>query len=112
MTRITSHVLDTTRGRPASGMDLELEVLQAGGDWRKVGQCPTDDDGRASGLSPTEVTAGIYRLRFDTGAYFARAGKPCLYPEVVIAFEVEKGERHYHIPLLLGPWGYTTYRGS
>jgi len=106
---ITTHVLDTARGRPAAGVRIELE--RSGGEgWARVGAGMTDSDGRVGELASVEP--GHYRLTFDTGGYFAAGGQDGFYPEVVVNFRVEEGEDHYHVPLLLNPYGYSTYRGS
>jgi 5-hydroxyisourate hydrolase len=101
---ITTHVLDTAQGRPASGVPVRLEVREPSG-WTLVGQGATDADGRLRTLTQGAVAAGTYRLVFDTRA---RSG---FFPEITIAFTVEDGA-HYHVPLLLSPFGYSTYRGS
>ena len=101
MAGITTHVLDTAKGRPAAGVPIRLvreeQVLFEG---------VTDEDGRARLVDRAE--AGVYRLTFDTGAYDANG----FYPEATIVFRIEATERHYHVPLLLSPFGYATYRGS
>jgi 5-hydroxyisourate hydrolase len=108
---ITTHVLDTSRGRPASGVPVVLELADDPG-WRAVGRDTTDADGRANRLLSSPPPDGRYRLTFDTGAYFSALGQPGFYPEVSVTFIVEAGEEHYHVPLLLSPFGYSTYRGS
>jgi len=114
MSAITTHVLDTSRGQPAAGMAIVLERRESGGQWTRVGQGETDADGRARNLLPAgEAPAlGVYRLMFDTHRYFDAQSIKSLYPTVVIVFEVLGGETHYHVPLLISPYGYTTYRGS
>jgi 5-hydroxyisourate hydrolase len=107
---ITTHVLDTSRGRPAAGVPVTLERT-AGDGWDTVGHATTGADGRAALVSATP-DAGRYRLTFDTGAYFGPAGEQSFYPEVSVTFTVESAEEHYHVPLLLSPFGYSTYRGS
>jgi 5-hydroxyisourate hydrolase len=104
---VSTHVLDTGRGRPAAGVPVALE----GDDGRPVAQAVTDDDGRVGRLAADDLPAGGYRLRFDTAAYFAATGQAGFFPEVVVAFTVESGQR-YHVPLLLSPFAYSTYRGS
>lgn len=111
MTRITSHVLDTSAGRPAAGMAVRLE--RAGGAAvEPLATSTTDGDGRIGDWLPGGVPAGGYRLVFETGAWFRAAGRESLYARVVIEFEVGDDVPHYHLPLLLSPFGYSTYRGS
>ena len=114
MGAITTHVLDTARGRPAGGVPVLLEERTAGGGWRAVGRGVTDDDGRLRDLLPPgyPTAAGAYRLTFDTAAYFAAGGVEAFYPEVAVTFEVGDASEHFHVPLLLSPYGYSTYRGS
>jgi 5-hydroxyisourate hydrolase len=111
---ITTHVLDIAAGRPAAGVAVALEMRQAGGGWARLGQGVTDQDGRLAGLVPAErrLEAGVHRLLFDTGAWFAQCGQAGFYPEVSVVFEVSDPTQHYHVPLLLSAHGYTTYRGS
>jgi 5-hydroxyisourate hydrolase len=80
--------------------------------WRPLGRGTTDADGRANGLLSSRPEDGSYRLRFDTGAYFRAVGEGGFYPEVTVTFLVDGGEDHYHVPLLISPYGYSTYRGS
>jgi 5-hydroxyisourate hydrolase len=108
MSPITTHVLDTARGRPAANVGVTLE---RGPDWTRVGSGRTGDDGRLAALGSPDAP-GSYRLRFDTGAYFESAGTAAFFPEVTVEFAVEKPEEHHHIPLLLSPYGYSTYRGG
>jgi 5-hydroxyisourate hydrolase len=114
MTAITTHVLDTVRGRPAAGVAVVLEYQAEDGGWIAIGGTETEADGRARDLVPekTELAAGTYRLVFHTGRYFESRGFDAFYPQVVILFDVAAEERHYHVPLLLSPYGYSTYRGS
>ncbi len=109
MSAITTHVLDTARGRPAAGVPVRLE---RGG--LVLGQGRTDDDGRLRTLLPADapLEPGVYRLAFDTGAYFRAQGTDSFYPHVAIDFHVRDGGQHHHVPLLLSPFGYSTYRGS
>jgi 5-hydroxyisourate hydrolase len=111
---ITTHVLDTSRGRPASGVPIRLSFSTAPGEWKEIGKGATDNDGRLRTLTPPDVTLdrGTYRITFDTGAYFASLGVEGFYPEASIVFEVRNGSEHYHVPLLLQPYGYSTYRGT
>jgi 5-hydroxyisourate hydrolase len=114
MNRISTHVLDTAKGKPASGVPVRLERLDSPGKWVPVGSAQTDQDGRCSQLLPdrARLAEGVYRLTFDTASYFAASKQDGLYPAVEITFRVRSGESHYHIPLLLSANGYTTYRGS
>lgn len=113
MTRshVTSHVLDSTLGRPASGVRVTLD-RQADGEWMPVARAVTDDDGRVSTLGPVALPAGAYRVTFDTAAYFEASGQPVFYPSVSVSFLLADEGQHYHIPLLLSPFAYSTYRGS
>ena len=114
MSAITTHVLDTSRGVPAAGVAVLLEMLEASGAWHPIGRGSTDTDGRLRTLMPDgePLQVGVYRLTFNTVQYFEELDLPTFYPRVVIEFETAAGERHYHVPLLLSPFGYTTYRGS
>ena len=111
MTGISTHVLDTSLGRPAEGVPVELALHTEGG-WTTLGAGATDSDGRAGDLPAVEA-GSVVRLLFDTDAYFAQRsdGKP-FFPEVSIVFTVAPGQHHYHVPLLLNPFGYSVYRGS
>ena len=111
MSPITTHVLDTSRGRPAAGVPVVLERAVDSG-WQSVGRGTTDADGRVRDLLASTPEVGRYRLSFDTGAYFNAIGETGFYPEVSVTFVVGRGEEHYHVPLLLSPFGYSTYRGS
>jgi 5-hydroxyisourate hydrolase len=111
MIRITSHVLDISAGRPASGLAVRLE--RAGpGSPAALASATTDADGRVGDWLPAGVPAGRYRLVFETGAWFHSAGRDTLYPEVAIELELRDEAPHYHLPLLLSPFAYSTYRGS
>ncbi len=107
---ITTHVLDTALGRPAAGVPIVLEHAGAGG-WAQIGSGATDADGRLRTLGAPPAP-GVCRLRFDTAAYFRATGQGGFYPFVEVAFEVTDPGGHYHVPLLLSPYGYSTYRGS
>lgn len=102
---ITTHVLDTAQGKPASGIPVRLELREPQG-WTPVGDGVTDADGRLRTLVKSPLRAGTYRLTFETRALSA------FFPEVSITFEVADASAHYHLPLLLSPFGYSTYRGS
>jgi 5-hydroxyisourate hydrolase len=109
---ITTHVLDTAEGQPARGVPVRLERLE-GDHWHLIGAGETDDDGRLRTLTPPgPVATGRYRIAFDTGAYFAAEGIEGFFPVAEIQFVVRDGAAHHHVPLLLSPFGYTTYRGS
>lgn len=107
---ITTHVLDSMAGRPAAGIDVVLEHRD--GQWREVGRGTTDADGRIGDLGPETLRSGTYRITFDTGAYFAATETPTFYPEVSITFHIDEDEKHYHVPILLSPFAFSTYRGS
>jgi 5-hydroxyisourate hydrolase len=113
MSGITTHVLDTARGKPASGVAVVLEIRDGEG-WRELGRAATDADGRARHLLPegAALVPGTYRITFATGDYFRGQGIEGFYPEAAIAFDVRDAAEHYHVPLLLSPYGYSTYRGS
>lgn len=106
---LSTHVLDATTGVPAVGVCVRLETRH-GDHWHAGPEHHTDHDGRISAFEPPD--AGIHRLRFDTGAYFDGQGVESFYPEVVVTFVVKDGARHHHVPLLLSPFAYSTYRGS
>lgn len=109
---ITTHVLDTARGLPAAGVPVRLEIEDAGG-WSLVGQGATDGDGRLRTLLDGFIfKAGTYRITFDTGAYFSGLNVETFFPEASIVFVVREAAQHYHVPLLVSPFGYSTYRGS
>jgi 5-hydroxyisourate hydrolase len=113
MSQITTHVLDVTLGQPAPGVPVTLEIERAGGGWKELSRGATDGDGRLRHLlAPDSLVEGTYRLTFDTQAYFDSCKTKGLYPQVVVVFRVRDPKQHYHIPLLLSPFGYSTYRGS
>ncbi len=114
MNRISTHVLDTAKGKPAAGVPVRLDRQDSSGKWSSLGSARTDQDGRCGQLLPANATLaeGLYRLTFDTASYFAACGVDGLYPVVEISFRIRSGESQFHIPLLLSPHGYTTYRGS
>src|SRR5947208_1173033 len=107
---ISTHVLDTSRGTPASGVTVVLE-MRSGAGWTTIGSRPTDVHGRVARFSDEAPADGTYRLTFDTGAYHRGAGITPFFPDVTVSFEVASGG-HYHVPLLLSPFGYSTYRGT
>ena len=112
MSQITTHVLDNSRGKPANEVNVTL-LQQQGEEWRQLALATTDEQGRCNSLLKKDIALenGIYRLRFDVKNYFEREGLPGLYPFIDITFIIT-GAEHYHIPLLISPFGYTTYRGS
>ncbi len=110
---ITTHILDTAKGCPAAGVPVSIEIDRAGS-WMKLGEGSTNKDGRVTDLLPHDkpLEAGRYRMRFETCKYFEFNNIDGFYPYVEIVFELSQTEQHYHIPLLLSPFGYSTYRGS
>jgi 5-hydroxyisourate hydrolase len=114
MKRISTHVLDLIHGKPAKDVPVRLEKRDTLGDWRLMTSAQTDQDGRCPQLLPEgeDLSTGAYRLIFDTGSYYALQKIDALYPSVEVTFQVRDGESHFHLPLLLSPNGYTTYRGS
>lgn len=104
---LSTHVLDAVSGRPAPGVAVTL--TDAGG--ATLADAATNADGRIAALGEN-LAAGVYRLHFDTGAYFAAIDVPAFYPEIVIAFEITEPQAHHHVPVLLSPYAYSTYRGS
>jgi hydroxyisourate hydrolase len=112
MSHVTTHILDTSSGKPAGGVNVVLEAQQPGG-WQLISRGTTDDNGRISNLLPDEriLSPGIYRLTFDTKSYFFSIHTKGFYPAVYIEFEITDNT-HYHVPLLLNHFGFSTYRGS
>ncbi len=110
---LTTHVLDTASGSPAAGLFISLEK-SVDGQFEPISESRTNSDGRLDTnlISEQEWGAGVYRIRFETGAYFAAQKSVCFYPHVEVVFEVQNPEEHHHVPLLLSPYGYSTYRGS
>ncbi len=114
---LSTHVLDIARGRPAEGVPVRLERRtggdRTGGGWTELAGTRTDADGRAElGGRDDSLAAGVYRITFATGAYHQRHGIDGFYPEASVVFRLTEPDEHYHVPLLLAPWGYSTYRGS
>ncbi|MGQ0643630.1 MAG: hydroxyisourate hydrolase [Gemmatimonadaceae bacterium] len=109
MTGITTHILDLTNGVPAYGVRVRLVRVDSG---TTVGEETTDEDGRARGIASSGIEAVRYRLVFDTGAYWRGRGVKSFFPVTTIEFEVTDPAAHYHVPLLMSPFGYSTYRGS
>ncbi|WP_084038162.1 hydroxyisourate hydrolase [Demequina sp. NBRC 110053] len=110
MSFVTTHVLDAVSGEPAAGVAVTLSE-RGGEGWEPVASGVTDADGRIGDLGPDRLDEGVYQVRFDTGMYFSTRDVATFYPEVLITFEVAGGS-HYHVPLLLSPFAYSTYRGS
>lgn len=108
---ITTHILDTGTGRPACGVKATLKVKTASG-WQEIGTQITDADGRIKHLGPAQVEVGRYRISFETGDYFAKQATESFFPAVSIDFYVNDIAEHYHVPLLISPFAYSTYRGS
>jgi len=110
---ITTHVLDTARGAPAAAVGVTLDAEDGPGTWKRVGAGTTDADGRLRTLlAPGTLRAGVYRIAFDAGAYFDAQGTEAFWRQVAIEFVVRDAAAHYHVPLLVSPYGYSTYRGS
>ncbi|HEY2577334.1 MAG TPA: hydroxyisourate hydrolase [Streptosporangiaceae bacterium] len=110
---LSTHVLDATLGRPAADVAVRLDRRGSGGEWAEVATGRTGPDGRlADWLPDSEPATGVYRLTFGTGDYFAARGVATLYPEVTVTFQVRDADGHFHLPLLLSPYAYSTYRGS
>jgi 5-hydroxyisourate hydrolase len=109
---ISTHVLDTARGRPAAGLAVTLRRRAADGSWAVVGRAVTDADGRVKEVSPGPLAGGDYRLEFATGEYFNASGSTVFYPEVFVTFAAAEADGHLHVPLLLSPFGYSTYKGQ
>lgn len=114
MSGISTHILDVSRGRPAAGVEASLARATGDGEWTEIGRGRTDDDGRIGALLPpgAALEAGEYRLVFALDPWFAAQGIEAFYPEAVVVFRVRDAAQHHHVPLLLSPFGYSTYRGS
>lgn len=111
MSNISTHILDTSLGKPAAGVRVWLEHEQ-GGQWQTLAESHTDADGRARELTSGSLAAGHYRLSADLGAYFAVDRRATLYATAIIDFVIQDAAQHYHLPLLISPYSYSTYRGS
>ncbi len=113
MSHLTTHVLDTATGKPAAGIEVKLKVLVGGKSWTPIASGVTNNDGRIPNLLPDErvLEPSVYKLVFETQEYFERLGSTTFYPFVPVIFEITD-QSHYHVPLLLSPYGYSTYRGS
>jgi len=114
MSTISTHILDTSRGAPASGVAVCLEFQNTDESWTELSHAWTDTDGRVKPffLVDRPVSNGTYRLVFDTEPYFSSLSISCFFPQVTVVFNVDEGSQHYHVPLLINPYGYSTYRGS
>lgn len=114
MSSVSTHILDTSRGVPATGIPVGLERESTPDRWTPIGMERTDADGRVKNLIPAgnTLSTGVYRLRFETGAYFKNLGVSSFHPRIEVTFEVTDASRHHHVPLLLSPFGYSTYRGT
>ncbi len=114
MSSVSTHVLDLVRGGPAVGVAIELQRQDPeSGTFRTLASGLTNADGRIPDLLPRGGDAqGIFRIHFATGPWYTQRGERCFYPEVSITFEIPQAGEHYHVPLLIGPYGYSTYRGS
>ena len=113
MSGITTHVLDTAKGRPAAGVPVTLERRANETKWELVGRGATDADGRLRDLTKDRaIEAGTWRITFDVATYHRAQGVDGFYPEVTVVFDVKDAAAHYHVPLLLSPFGFSTYRGS
>jgi 5-hydroxyisourate hydrolase len=112
MSAITTHVLDVSIGRPAEGVPVTLEV-RSNGAWKQLARRRTDADGRIRDLLPAgSLRKGLYRIAFETAVYFRRRRVKAFYPVVSVVFEIARPKEHHHVPLLVSPFCYSTYRGS
>lgn len=113
---LSVHVLDLQTGQPSPGIRVDLERRLASGDWQALGSEVTDAQGRVRALVPANAlaqwAAGDYRVVFRTGEFYARQKQPSFFPEIPVVFRVENAQQHYHVPLLLSPYGFSTYRGN
>jgi 5-hydroxyisourate hydrolase len=115
---ITTHILDLNSGTAAAKIPVRLEILSGPnpvqGQWKTLGQASTGEDGRIESLLPagSKAEAGTYRMTFETEDFFKAKGITPFYPSVVVTFRLDDSSRHHHIPLLLSPYGYSTYRGT
>ncbi|MCT4701004.1 hydroxyisourate hydrolase [Enterobacteriaceae bacterium H20N1] len=111
MSQLSTHVLDTALGKPAAGVAIRLEYQFADG-WEIIGEGETDADGRLKNFVPVSLKAGRYRLTAEIGLYFAATQRETLYPTAQIDFAIPASGDHYHLPFLISPWSWSTYRGS
>jgi 5-hydroxyisourate hydrolase len=114
MISISTHILNTNLGKPATAMLVRLENLNDENNWVEIGKKESNENGRVEDFSTenSQLKTGLYRLEFDTEKYFSSMGQDSFYPTISITFEIKNSEQHYHVPLLLNNYGYTTYRGS
>ena len=114
MSPITTHVLDTSQGCPGANIRIRLEQQQSDKTWQEIASGSTNSDGRIANLIQEDemINSGVYRMLFETGPYFEQQGTAYFYPEIGVRFLLNHTEQHYHVPLLLSPFGYSTYRGS
>ena len=113
MSAITTHVLDTSLGKPAAGVQVRLDLQTGEDSWEHIGEGRTDADGRLRTLMGSRaLEQGTYRLTFAVAGFFSAHDRTTFFPEVVITFAIADASQHYHVPLLLSPYGYSTYRGS
>jgi len=114
MSNVTTHILDTARGQPAAGVGVSLAMLSHGDKWARVAAASTDAEGRVRAFVPPgkPLEVGTYRLRFEVSAYHASQGTPGFFPYVDVVFSIREAGGHFHVPLLLSPFSYSTYRGS
>jgi len=114
MSTISTHILDTARGKPANGVAVYLESQKTDETWEQLTHAWTDEEGRVKPffLLESPLKGGTYRLVFDTESYFSALDSNCFYPQVCVVFNIGDDPQHYHIPLLISPYGYSTYRGT
>jgi 5-hydroxyisourate hydrolase len=114
MSTISTHILDISRGAPAGGVAVRLDLQNTNESWTELSHAWTDEDGRVKPFFLVEepLSGGTYRLVFDTEPYFAGLDIEFFYPQVTVVFKIEDAAQHYHVPLLISPYGYSTYRGS
>ncbi|XP_072040116.1 5-hydroxyisourate hydrolase-like isoform X3 [Amphiura filiformis] len=110
---LTTHVLDTSKGEPARALKIELYKSTGENEWTSIANGETNNDGRLPALlTQADFTRGIYKIKFDTGDYFRKNSVEGFYPYAEVVFEIQDPNQHYHVPLLLSPYSYSTYRGS